>query len=402
MKKKSNIVFYILSLLLIIFFWKTAYFWYNMRYMLVTEDDKLNAIVLLAIEVISVYLIISSPKHRAQEKWIHWVCFLWEVIMIVVLIFNRAPMGHYVRCLAWPLFFEAAYMLLRFNIHLIKKVRVLFYLFVFIGGIVFFAAMELRLFESQTNMIYFLLLPTPVLMLRQNAKMQYNILLFVSFFALMSMKRSMMLSVALCWVILLFSNMFKKGKKSMAILLSVLIIGSVYTFWGIVDNLTHGGLSARTTDYEKDDITNGREGIYLLTIDMISRSSNDHLLLGHGHNGVKSDSRLEISAHNEFLEIIYDYGIIGLLVYLALWIYVVRQWLYHFRKNSNYFIPYTLSICIFAVMAMVSQLVIYVSYFLYLVMFWGMVQALKEREKNESIIYNKRFSVRWRSHGWQL
>jgi len=114
---------------------------------------------------------------------------------------------------------------------------------------------------------------------------------------------------------------------------------------------------------------------------MIVKSSPSHILLGHGHNAVKRESIMDISAHNEFLEIIYDYGIIILLVYIGLWVYVVRQWLYHYRNNTPDFIPYTLSVCIFAVMAMVSQLVLYVSYFLYLVMFWGMVHALKEMKQ---------------------
>ncbi len=88
---------------------------------------------------------------------------------------------------------------------------------------------------------------------------------------------------------------------------------------------------------------------------------------------------MQISAHNEYLEIIYDYGLIALIVYLGLWIYVIKQFIFHYRNDTVYFIPYALSICIFAVMSVVSQLVLYVSYFLYLVMFWGIVQAGKER-----------------------
>jgi O-antigen ligase len=114
---------------------------------------------------------------------------------------------------------------------------------------------------------------------------------------------------------------------------------------------------------------------------MIEQSTKAQLILGHGHNAVRRDSPLEISAHNEYLEIIYDYGIIALTIYLGLWIYVIKQFLFHYRNNTIFFIPYALSICIFVVMSMVSQLVLYVSYFLYLVMFWGIVQAAKERWK---------------------
>ena len=310
MRKIIDFLFFVYSVLLIFFFWKTAYFWYNMRYMNEDDGDKLSGILLLAIEVLSIFLFLSSPKHKGKDMWIHWVCFLWEVIMIFVLFYNHAPIGHYIRCLAWPLFFETAYIFVRSNIRLVARFRKLFYVFVFIGGLVFFSAMELKMYENQSNMIYFMLLPVPVLMLWKNVKWQYSILVFTSFFALMSMKRSMMLAVALCWGTIVFRYLVNKGRKTTAIFMIVLLAGAAGGFFMVIDKYTGGGLSARTTDYEKEDITNGREGIYLVTIDMIARSSSDHLLFGHGHNGVKSDSFLNISAHNEFLEIIYDYGII--------------------------------------------------------------------------------------------
>ena len=131
-------------------------------------------------------------------------------------------------------------------------------------------------------------------------------------------------------------------------------------------------------------ILTGREAIYLVTIEMIKHSSPAHILLGNGHNGVRRDSPLGISAHNEFLEIIYDYGIIILMVYLGLWVYVLRQWYFHYRNNTIFFLPYTMSVCIFAVMAMVSQLVLYCSYFLYLVIFWGIVAALKDNHASKN------------------
>lgn len=380
MIKNPRPLFLICTLLLIVFFWKTAYHWFNILYT-ESENDILLNVTLLAIEMLILFLIRFSPKFDCQYPRIHWLCFVWEVIMVVVLIFNKAQISHYVKCLAWPLFFETAYLFVRFDIRMLKSFRKVFYIFAFIGTIVFFQAMGLLSYETQSNMIYFMLIPVPVLMLSENTKWQYSLLIMASFFALMSMKRSMMLSFALCWCIIVFKYLIGTGRKRLTILLSVLVIALAYGFFYVVDNYTGGGLSSRTINYEDEDISNGREGIYLVTLDMIVKSSPSHMLLGHGHDSVRKNSILDISAHNEFLEIIYDYGIIILLVYLGLWVYVVRQWLYHYRYNSSYFIPYTLSICLFVVMAMVSQLVLYVSYFLYLVMFWGMVHALKEMKQ---------------------
>jgi O-antigen ligase len=171
--------------------------------------------------------------------------------------------------------------------------------------------------------------------------------------------------------------------------MSVLFLGMAYGTVKVVDNISGNGLSSRTVDYKKEDISNGRELIYNVTWNMIVNSTNAQLIFGHGHNSVRADSPLRISAHNDFLEIIYDYGIIALMIYMGLWIYVIKQFIFHYRNNTIYFIPYTLSVCIFAVMAIVSQLVVYVSYFLYLVMFWGIVQAAKEKwllKKHEWIL----------------
>lgn len=380
MIKNPRPLFLICTLLLIVFFWKTAFFWLYLLN-IGSEKDILLTVTLLAIEMLILFIIRFSPKYDCQYPRIHRLCFAWEVIMVVVLLFNKAPIGHYVKCLAWPLFFELAYLFVRFDIRMLKSFRNVFYIFVFIGMMVFFQAMGLKSFESQSNMIYFMLLPIPVLMLSENTKWQYSFLLVASFFALLSMKRSMMLSFALCWSIIVFKYLFGTGRKRLAIVLSVFIIALAYGFFNVVDKYTGGGLSSRTVDYQKDDISNGREAIYLVTIEMIVKSSPSHILLGHGHDSVRKNSILNISAHNEFLEITYDYGIIILLVYLGLWVYVVRQWLYHYRNDTPYLIAYTLSICIFAIMAMVSQLVLYVSYFLYLVMFWGMVHALKEMKQ---------------------
>ena len=380
MIKNPRPLFLIYTLLLIVYFWKTASLWFDILYT-GSEKDILLTVTLLAIELLILFLIRFSPKYDCQYRRIHWLCFVWEAIMIVVLLFNKAPISHYIKCLAWPLFLESAYLFVRFDIRMLESFRKVFYIFIFIGTIVFFQAMGFLSFSGQSNMIYFMLLPVPVLMLRENTKWQYSLLIFASFFALLSMKRSIMLAFALCWCIIVFKYLIGTGRKRLAILLSVFVITLAYGFFNVVDNYTGGNLSSRTVDYEKDDITNGREAIYLVTLDMIVKSSPSHLLLGNGHDSVRRNSIKNISAHNEFLEIIYDYGIIILLVYFVLWGYVVRQWIYHYRNNTPDFIPYTLSISIFAVMAMVSQLVLYVSYFLYLVMFWGMVHALKEMKQ---------------------
>lgn len=375
---KNSGFYHLYIFFLLIFFWRTALFWFGNSSQGGEGKDFLLYIALIIVELLSLYLIINTKKKGHCDSWIHGLCLGWEVIGLAVLIVNKASIGHYPKVLAWPLFFESAYLIVKWDFRMIKSLRKAYYYLLLVGAYVFFYSMLISHFSKQSNAIYFLILPVPIILLHANSKWRWRILFLTSFFTLLSMKRSMILAIFLFWAIYGFKYLFGKGKKKLAIIVAVAFLGFAYSTVNVVDEMTDGGLSARTVDFEKEDITNGRETIYEITWEMIVHSNKRQLMLGHGHNAVRRDSPLEISAHNEFLEVIYDYGIIALIIYLGLWIYVIKQFLFHYRNNTIYFVPYALSICIFAVMAMVSQLVLYVSYFLYLVMFWGIVQAAKE------------------------
>ena len=384
--KKKCKLYYLFAVFLLIFFGRTVIFWYDSTYV----DDSQNAGVLLyaalvMAEVMALYLIATSPRYRNQQSRIPWLCLLWEVVMFVVVVYNDTSYSQWFKCWAWPLFFEASYLFIRMDKCLVMSFRKVFFVLAILGGIFFLQSLLTSNLEFQTNMIYFFLLTIPVLLLTPQQKQRYYILVLATFFAFLSMKRSMILAFGLFWVLRGFRYLLSTGKKIYAVAITVVMIIAVYGAFIFADNITGGNLSERIYDggNRNGDITNGREEIYLETIEMIMNTSPSHLILGNGHNAVRLYSVMGLSAHNEFLEIIYDYGIIILLIYLVFWGYILKQWYYHYHHDTIYFLPYTLSVCFFAVMAMVSQLVLYCSYFLYLVIFWGIVAALKDSNEKD-------------------
>ena len=48
------------------------------------------------------------------------------------------------------------------------------------------------------------------------------------------------------------------------------------------------------------------------------------------------------------------------------------------------YLPYSVSLSIMVIMSMVSQLLPYATYFSYLVMFWGMTEAIIESENKKN------------------
>ena len=61
----------------------------------------------------------------------------------------------------------------------------------------------------------------------------------------------------------------------------------------------------------------------------------------------KRDSFLELSAHNEYLETLYDYGIIVFVIYLYFIALLVKKCVCFYKSNSVFLIPYITSLCIF-------------------------------------------------------
>ena len=183
-------------------------------------------------------------------------------------------------------------------------------------------------------------------------------------------------------------GMKSKRGKLYTIVVSVVLIAGVFILFERIDDYTGGVLTERVNKEETDE-GKGREAIWAITISMIQESSPAKLLTGHGHFGVRQDSWLEISAHNDFLEVIYDYGLIIFFLYLCLWYYVLRRAYSLYRARSPLFIPYSSSLSIFLAMSVVSHLILYTTYFNYLVMFWGMIEAIIEMDKKQKLIKKK-------------
>ena len=121
----------------------------------------------------------------------------------------------------------------------------------------------------------------------------------------------------------------------------------------------------------EEDGGSGRDEVWKHTWGMIVHSGPLSLLFGHGFNSVYSDSVLELSAHNDFLEIIYDYGFVGFIIYISLYVK-----LFKYYKKMNIYMPeiagpFAASIAMALSISMMAHLVINPMLFMFLTMFWG-------------------------------
>ena len=375
--KVSKFLFYLFA---IVFFVFAVLFVDFSNYSMTDEEGGSRFWLMRVILLLDTVCLVIMLSYRSKLKGIHLVCFLWLLIMPVNLLLNNAPMADIVRAVLWPFIFETTYLCCRNIVSRGVVLRRMYILLAIIGALYF---LRTRLgVDHQTNTIYFVYLTLPWLLFGSKKTPSIILMMIFTFLAMLSLKRSMLLSTVLVWAFYFLYGMENRRNRIFTILFSLAIVVGIYMLYDRVDDRL-GGLLTERVNKEETNTGRSREAIWEITASMIQNSSIDKLIVGHGHFGVRRDSFLGISAHNDFLEVIYDYGIIIFILYLCLWWYVIRQAYRLYRKKSTVFIPYATSLSVFIVMSLVSHLILYATYFNYLVMFWGMTEAIVEYDNEQ-------------------
>lgn len=155
-----------------------------------------------------------------------------------------------------------------------------------------------------------------------------------------------------------------------ALIAGSFVIGSATSYW-IALKYLNTDILARFANLDEDG-GSGRGEIYSWVWDRIDAASLQQILAGRGANAVARDNA-GTSAHNDFLEIAYDYGMIGLLLYLSLYVCIFSTLFHLARTRSKFTGPWAASIGIFITLSMLSHLVFIPTYVALLGVFWGYV-----------------------------
>lgn len=161
---------------------------------------------------------------------------------------------------------------------------------------------------------------------------QYGLLASCIFFIIMSMKRGAILISTICVVYCVLYNfkIYKNKKFNFSVLLlSVVFIASI--FFIIANLLDSSNLFNVRLQMTLEGNVNSRDEIASV---MLKHLWNDasalELLFGGGaYNTLITTGRL---AHNDWLEIAMNQGLLGIIVYVIYWITLIKTW---FKTRSN-------------------------------------------------------------------
>ncbi len=200
---------------------------------------------------------------------------------------------------------------------------------------------------------------------------------------LIAFKRTALISLIVSILIYYTVLYNKKDTKKLRIAISLvgLFVAAILLYQYIV-NTTGNDIIAKLM-MSKEDNGSKRLDVYASALTQFDQSGFFQKLFGIGYNGVRYTYGINISgdnvsAHNDFIEVLCDYGIVGFVLYLIIIIRFVRLFFVLKKRDSVYAPAMGAALGIFLTMSMLSHLLIYPTYYINLLIFFTIMEMKTE------------------------
>lgn len=263
-------------------------------------------------------------------------------------------------------------------------------------SIIIYAALftQVKLFSAGRGIplistAYYTLFFLPFALLSEKKVIKWGGTVLVLYTLLLCMKRTGFIAFVagiVIYILVEYRSAPKGSKKRAFVLLGgLLALTAMYFF--IMEN-TRGMFSVIDRLLSTGQTSNeGREVVWPVVISMIRYSDIIALIFGHGFGTVIENSPLALSAHCDFLEVIYDYGVSGLLLYLTFYKRLWNGFIKMYRQGSKLAAPMSFTFVTAFVVSLFSHLIIFPSYFLGFCLFWGLAMGSVDSEEANSLRY---------------
>ena len=237
------------------------------------------------------------------------------------------------------------------------------------------------------NEVYWVLLCMPVIFMLKNNFIKFIALSMIGISVILSYKATGISAFGLSIVVyfLIYSKVkYKKGYfgKVIMALVFVLILMNLSIINGFIYQKTNFDWGNKL-DFAYTKGGSGRTDIWKSTIQMQGQSNFFDWIFGHGHNRVIS--YVGSSAHNDFLEVLFDYGLFTFGVYIYLYVCLLQYLKQMLSIKFIYTPAFSSSIICFFVLSMFSHLILNPGYMMLLSSFWGVSIAEYENERSSCL-----------------
>lgn len=221
---------------------------------------------------------------------------------------------------------------------------------------------------AANNMIYY---GFPLLLLFKNKRISAPEILLTVFIVIasaFSFKRTTLIAVIISLAVYYITRLKTRVSSAKKIILIPTFILAMVAIVRKIDEYSGGHITKRFSDISATG-GNNRTEIWSGTIEAIKNSSFVKLFFGHGFNSVKE--LMGFSAHNDYIEIAYDFGVIGLLIYILANCYVLSCVVKARKRNMDEYPVFITTYIAFVTLSLFSHVYLYAFVSIPFLMFMG-------------------------------
>lgn len=220
---------------------------------------------------------------------------------------------------------------------------------------------------------YYMLCFLPWVFIIKDLKVRYILIALFALTILISSKRTSILGFAIFLFVFVLCAGRKRNIVVKAFYVCVTVIVAIVLFYYVDQNLLGGHITERFSKFEKGADT--RDEIRLATLLLYQNSSVTEQLIGHGYNTVINVTPMELSAHNDYVETLYDHGLLIFILQLVIIFRLIKLSFKLYKQRNTLFPALFSSVLLYVMMAYTTHLILYPYYFLFLTGFWGFAEG---------------------------
>jgi O-antigen ligase len=234
--------------------------------------------------------------------------------------------------------------------------------------------------QAHLGTSYYALFLLPTILLTPKKWIKYVAIIIVGVIIISSFKRGGSIALVLGLVSYLFvKEVLLEHKITKLIWFLVLIFILLITLY-YIDNAMGNIISGRLLNIVEDG-GSGRDQVWATTWNMICTSDIEELTFGHGFNAVMEDSPQQLSAHNDFLEVLYNYGLICFIPYIMLHIHLTKQLIQSIRQKNTVAPVMVFTYTIFICLSLISHIIVY-PWSIFIALSWGLQSDTSIKDTN--------------------
>lgn len=228
--------------------------------------------------------------------------------------------------------------------------------------------------DTRASSLYVFLFLLPLFLMSKSNYMRLGAIVFVAGCMIFSLKRGGFISFGLALMVYYYVS-FRVSNRIFKLRAFLLLISTLIGIYAVISLgfQTYADDMMLRLDSMVEDEGSNRLEVYETTWNMITRSDAFSLWFGHGWDSVVVNSPVNLSAHNDFLEIIYDFGIIALVLYLYLFYQLYKSVFTLIRNKSEYAPALAFSVITFTVNSTVAHILIYLFNMIVVALVWGYI-----------------------------